>query len=153
MRASDVFEPLGEADTARLLGWLEARYGLGPQIFAGHRFWQRPSAKTIWILAAAFEGPPGFSCEALGVMVMRKMPPAGKLTSTFLQRFGQSASKNTVHFEGARLATFLSRQPVPIAGPAMGYQIVFGDGRVLGAGFIKGGLLRSELPKAWTLAL
>ncbi|MCO4762905.1 MAG: hypothetical protein KC502_15425 [Myxococcales bacterium] len=150
MHASDVFEPLNSEDSATLVAWLTARYGLSPSCLADHQLWQRPGAKPIWVTAARFAPPPDFRCETMGIMVMRKMPPAGKLTSTFLQRFGQSAKRNVVRLEGPSLERFIARDPVPVRESVEGYQIVFAGNRVLGAGFAKSGQLRSQLPKAWT---
>lgn len=151
MHASDAFERLDPTDTAQLVAWMQTRYGIAPACVAAHQFWRRPAGKAIWIAAAAFEPPPHLSCEALGVMVARKMPPGGKLTSVFLQRFGQSATRNVVRLQGDRLARFLRREAVFVGESPEGYQIVFAGERVLGAGFVTNGQLRSELPKAWAV--
>lgn len=150
---SDVFSSVNTEDVRFLMSWIQTRYGIDPACFAGHRFWRKGSSLSIWIAAAELTPPPGLMGETMGVMVCRKLPPSGKLTSTFLQRFGTSARHHIIHLDPPSIRRFLRREDVQVSVATVGYHIVFFDDRVLGAGFVRGGVLRSELPKAWTLGL
>lgn len=155
-RASLAFDLLPAADVAVLLDWLHARHGIDPGVFAAHRFWRRgagaPSG-SIWIAAADFSPPDGYTCDTLGVRVCRSMPPAAKLTSVFAQRFGASATRHVVDLRPEQVQPFLRREAVILGdSPSGGYEIVRAAGRVLGIGRLTDGALRSQLPKGWTAA-
>ncbi len=155
MRACVVFEPC--ADRARLLDFLAERYGMAPAVFDDFTFWCRPGAPSIWMTTAALELPPGPHVEALGVLVMRKPPPAGKPTSTFLMRMGGHATRQALDLDDAGAAAFLRRESLDLSATAVdgaegvrGYCVVRDRIGVIGCGFVQGGVLRSELPRAWT---
>lgn len=147
--ASVAFEPYPEAGA--LLEWLDRRFGLGPPTFAGHRFWHRPGAPAIWIADAACAPPAGPAVEALGMLVMRQPPPAGKPTSVFLQRFAAGATRNVYDLDDEQAARFLrgESQPVTPVDEGRGYCVVRWGGRVLGCGQAADGRLRCALPRSW----
>ncbi len=142
MRFSAAFEPYAEAPA--LLEWLEARYGLAPELFSQHRFWVRPGAEPIWIASEAAT-PPGVLVDAFGLKVLHRPPPGGKLTTSFIQRFGARASKQVVHLE--RLDEVVASLPVDVDPALHGHTILMWAGVAIGSGVARAGVLTPELPK------
>ncbi|MBU0551174.1 hypothetical protein KKB55_09285 [Myxococcota bacterium] len=151
-RALSDFEPHPHPDL--IWGWLEARFGIPPSVFAGHRLWRRGASPSIWI-AAATATPPPLDLESFGMLLSRKPPPHAKPTSVFLQRFGDAATLSVVRLDAAAARRFLSRaaQPIEAAGLSRGYCVARGPMGVLGCGFFDGARLLSETPKFWRAGL
>lgn len=149
MPDSAAFELL--PDQGIVPAWCADRFGIDPQVFAGHRFWRRAGTRVIRIAAARSLVPDGLAAETIGMQVMRKPPPRGKPTSVFLQRFGATAHRNTYVLDPERAARFLRREAVEIdpVDDAHGYCVVRTPERVLGCGRVDGGLLYSEIPQSW----
>lgn len=149
MRVSAAFELL--PDQGLVPRHCAERYGIDPDVFAGHRFWIRPGTRVIRIAAARCAVPDGVDAETIGMQVMRKPPPRGKPTSVFLQRFGATAHRNTYTLDAACAERYLRReaQPIDPVDDAHGYCVVRTAERVLGCGRIKEGVLYSEIPRSW----
>ena len=135
--------------------WCLAHFGIPPEVFAGHRFWQKQGQSEIWI-APRDNTPASVGClVSFGLMVMRRPPPRGKPTSIFLQRFGRDASRNVIELTVGELQRYLARSPLAVARPNLTYGdcIVRYKGRVLGCGRYEDGLLVNYWPKHFTAPL
>jgi hypothetical protein len=149
LRASAAFEPV--PDQGAVLAWLDFRYGLTADTFAGHRFWHRPGTPSIWIAAADCAPPPGLRLEAFGLLMSREPLPRAKPTSVFLQRFAATATRNVFDLDVEAAGRFLrgETQPLPAGSEGKGFCVVRAAGRVLGCGQATEGMLVSLLPRAW----
>ena len=152
MRSYDAFEPV--ADPAVITAPLAEWFGIPPETFSGHRFWKRPSARAIWVADRGLTPPPGLRPEAFGMLVSRMKSRTFKPSSVFIQRFGGAATRNTCRLTGAQLERLLAREPVPLEGTGAtdGLVILRDEGdHPIGVGLLRGGVLETQLPKAWTL--
>lgn len=142
-------------DQALVPTWCFNHFNILPQVFEGYTFWRRLSGKGVWITAPGFEVVAHPSVAALGMLVMRQLPPKGKPTSVFLQRFGQSASRNVYEINDADVLPFLERKPLDIdpIDDRRGYALVRTRDRILGCGRVKDGQIVSEIPKHWLAEL
>lgn len=131
--------------------WCLNHFDIETKVFDGYTFWRRQSGQSIWITAPGFEPVNHPSIAALGMLVMRQFPPKGKPTSVFLQRFGQTASRNVYEVDEASVIPFLQRDTLNIEpiDDRKGYALVRTRDRILGCGRIKGTTLVSEIPKHW----
>lgn len=134
---------------------LERWFGIPPETFAEHRFWQRPSARAVWVAHKDLVPPPGLRPEAFGILVARMKGRIFKSTSVFIQRFGGAATRNTWRLTHAQLEALLAREPVALEGtPEDGDGLVIlrdPDDHPIGMGLLRGGVLETQLPKSWTL--
>lgn len=136
---------------AAIRSWLDAHFGVGdlPDI----RFWVREDSQTIWAVAPAMAPPAGVPLQSLGIKAFRRAPPRGKPTSTFIALFGRRATRNVVDLDAAQTQAFVSGEQLTAAhGLALdghGYQVVRAPWGVLGCGELRGGVLKSLLPKHW----
>ena len=149
MPACADYEPL--PDQELVPRYCADRFGIDPAVFEGHVFWRPTGGRLIRIAARECVPPPGVALDSIGMQVMRRPPPRGKLTSVFLQRFAASATRNVYRLDAEQTARFMARESVPITpvDDASGYAVVFGPDGVLGCGRIDGELLISEIPRAW----
>ena len=147
------FKPLD--DQGLVPTWCSNHFDIDPTIFDGYTFWRRQSGKGVWITAPGFEEVRHESIAALGMLVMRQLPPKGKPTSVFLQRFGQSASRNVYQIDEVDVISFLERKPLEIApiDDRRGYALVRTRDRIIGCARVKDGRLVSEIPKHWLAEL
>ncbi|MCB9525515.1 MAG: hypothetical protein H6702_19360 [Myxococcales bacterium] len=152
MRNYDAFEPL--ADPSEVTGPLTRWFGIPPEAFAEHRFWQRPSAKPVWVAHKDLVPPPGLRPEAFGILVSRMKGRIFKPTSVFIQRFGGAATRNTLRLTHEQLDALLERQTLALEGhPEDGDGLVIlrdPDDHPIGMGLLRGGVLESMLPKFWS---
>ncbi|MCB9540542.1 MAG: hypothetical protein H6704_30355 [Myxococcales bacterium] len=150
MRDFVAFEPYPEAPA--LIAWFGERFGIPAAVFADFAFWHRAGSPAIWMTAAAVTPPPGLGLEALGVMTLRKPPPAGKPTSIFLMKVGAHATRRVFDLDDATAARFLAREPISVDDTETYGHVVVRDALgVLGCGMLADGVLVSELPRSWTL--
>ena len=150
-----VYESFKALDDQMLLPtWCENHFDISPRVFDGYTFWQRQSGKGVWITAPGFRKVEHHSVAAMGMLVMRQFPPKGKPTSVFLQRFGQTATRNVYELEPQQVDGFLRREPIPVTpvDDKRGYALVRSGG-VIGCGRISGRVLISEIPKHWLAEL
>ena len=149
---SDAFKPY--EGTPDLLTWLQAHFGLEPEVFDGHRFWCRPGREKLWLATA--ETKPigdGFS-DSLGILALRGAPPRLKPTSVFLQQFAHTANRNVYVLSNADGLRFLQRKTLEVkpVDDQRGYCVVRTIDTVLGCGRIHGRQLLSEVPSHWAKA-
>lgn len=148
MPDSDAFEP--HPDRAGLLSWLEWRYGMSPEAFADFEFWRRPGTGTTWIARAGVVQPTGMEVMTVGLVALRDPPPRAKPTSVFLQRFGHLATRSVQTIPDGALDGLLRGDPMPADEGLHGYVVVRTERHVVGCGSVRGGQLRSQLPRAWS---
>lgn len=149
MPACADFEPL--PDQGLVPRYCAERFGIDPAVFAGHVFWRRAGSRLIRIADRGCVPPPGVEVDSIGMQVMRRPPPRGKLTSVFMQRFAAGATRNVYRLDDARAIRFMARETLPITpvDDASGYAVVIGPDGVLGCGRVVGEHLHSEIPRAW----
>jgi len=149
-RACAAFEPLPEDRAEATFAWLEARYGLAPAVFAGHRFWHRPGSPALWLAAVGLSPPPGDATIAVGLCAFRDPPPRGKPSTVFLQRFGRHATRQACDLEALAAARYLAGEDVGWPDPALrGWVVVRAGSLVLGRGWAEGGRIRNEIKRSW----
>lgn len=157
--ASERFDrlPATEADAAgdsppsreAVVTWWEERFGVPPDTFAGHTFWERGAGK-VW----AFRGdlPSPVRVQGLGMHVLRTGGEHWKPTTNGVQRFGGAATRNVLVLDGAAASAFLrgEDQTVDWEGD-WGYLVVArevaGEPTPVGVGLYLRGELRSQVPK------
>lgn len=151
-----VYESFRTLDDQMLLPkWCENHFNISPTVFEGYTFWRRQNGKGVWITSPGFVAVEHPSVAAMGMLVMRQLPPKGKPTSVFLQRFGQTATRNVYDLEPEQVEIFLRRESVPVlpVDDKRGYALVRSGGQVIGCGRISGRTLISEIPKHWLAEL
>ncbi|MGB0647200.1 MAG: methyltransferase RsmF C-terminal domain-like protein [Bradymonadia bacterium] len=153
MLVYESFKPLD--DQMLLPKWCENHFDIAPIVFDGYTFWRRQSGKGVWITAPGFRDFEHPSVAAMGMLVMRQFPPKGKPTSVFLQRFGQTATRNVYDLQPEQVDAFLRREPILVTpvDDKRGYALVRSGDQVIGCGRISGRTLISEIPKHWLAEL
>jgi len=135
----------GRATREEILGWWEERFGIGPETFEEHTFWEKGAGK-IWVLAD--DAAEGLRIEALGMRIMHTRQEHWKPTTNAAQRFGREASRNAIDLgpEEARRFVAGEDQEIPWDGE-WGYVIatrtVAGEREPLGVGLYTYGELAS----------
>lgn len=151
-------EPFRAIDPALPVGYWREHFGVAPEAFEGHRFYQR-HANLIWIARAELTPLPGLPAEAIGMSFLRLKGSYPKPTSTAAIAFGHLATRNVIDLHQDALQTLLARQEQPWPAPpegdqtlSPGYVLLRFEGRVLGCGLWLGERLTSRLPKRWKFA-
>jgi NOL1/NOP2/fmu family ribosome biogenesis protein len=135
----------GRATREGIVGWWAERFGIAPETFDGHTFWEKGAGK-IWVLAGG--AATGLRIEALGMRIMHTRQEHWKPTTNAAQRFGRRASENCVDLtrEEARLFVAGEDQEIPWDGE-WGYVIatraIAGEREPLGVGLYTYGALAS----------
>ncbi|PSP84320.1 hypothetical protein BRC83_05450 [Halobacteriales archaeon QS_1_68_17] len=139
----------GRPTRAAVLDWWDERFGIPPEAFADHTFWERGAGK-VW----AFRGtvPTPARIEGLGITALRTRQEHWKPTTNAAQRFGGAATRNVVHLDRDRAARFARGEDQPLDRDGdWGYLIVThdlaGDPEPIGVGLYLHGELRSQIPK------
>jgi len=132
-----------------VLAWWEDRFGIPPEVFTEHTFWERGNGK-IWVFRGHIESPA--EIEGLGMTLLRTRQEHWKPTMAAIQRFGEHASRNVIHLDRSQAAAFLAGRDQELAWEGdWGYLVVTHDlaGGVepLGVGLYVYGELRSQVPK------
>jgi len=135
--------------------WCEWRFGLNPKVFRNYRFWTKAEKGDVWIASAASTPLDVGKLAAFGLLVMRRLPPRGKPTTIFLQRFGESANRNCIELGHGDLLTYMDRKAVSVTedNVTRGSCIVKAQGRVIGCGRWEDGKLINQWPKYYTTDL
>ena len=151
-----VYESFKALDDQTLVPtWCLNHFDIKPSVFDGYSFWSRQSGQSVWITAPGFEPVDHPNIAAMGMLVMRQLPPKGKPTSVFLQRFGETASRNVYVIDEASVIPFLKREALQVdpVDDRKGYALVRTRDRIIGCGRLNGHLLISEIPKHWLAEL
>jgi NOL1/NOP2/fmu family ribosome biogenesis protein len=137
------------ATRAEILEFWADRYGVPPETFAEHTFWERGAGK-IWIYRGAPPSP--VKIQGLGMTFLRTRQEHWKPTLEAAQRFGGAATDCVIHLDEPEARRFIAGedQEIPWDGD-WGYLIVTHDlaGVVepIGVGLYVYGELRSQVPK------
>ena len=146
---ADEREVEGRPTRAAVIDWWEERFGIPPDTFDEHTFWERGASK-VW----AFRGdaPSPIEVQGLGLFVLRTDGEHWKPTTNAVQRFGARATRNVLTLDAEAAEEFVrgGDQPAEWDGD-WGYLIVAlevgGVVAPLGVGLFLRGELRSQVPK------
>ncbi|MFB6302610.1 MAG: hypothetical protein ABEH78_07100 [Haloferacaceae archaeon] len=141
----------GRPSREAVLDWWDERFGIGPETFADHSFWEKGNGK-IWAVHAAVDHPAPSRIEALGMTVLRTRQEHWKPTTNAVQRFGDAATRNVIRLDADEAARFVAGQDGEVAWDGdWGYLIAAhecgGGTAPLGVGLYLHGELRSTVPK------
>ena len=137
------------ATRAEVLDWWADRFGVPPETFDGHTFWEKGKGK-IWAFASDTASPVGI--EALGMTFLRTRQEHWKPTTNAVQRFGSEASENVLHLSEGEADAFVAGHDQELDWDGdWGYLIVTheiaGAAEPIGVGLYVHGELRSQIPK------
>jgi len=143
--------PNGDEPTREsvLTFWTE-RFGVDPETFEGHTFWEK-GAGSVW--AVAGDAPEPIKIEALGVRLLRTRGDHWKPTTDGAQRFAGGATRNVIELDREQARSFVAGtdQAIDWAGD-WGFLLATtplgGKLTVLGIGLYTYGELASNVPKA-----
>ncbi|WP_129115736.1 DUF7122 family protein [Halegenticoccus tardaugens] len=146
---ADEREVPGRATREEVLRWWEDRFGVDPNAFEGHSFWEKGAGK-IWALAGDVVDP--IAVEGLGMTILRTRQEHWKPTTNAVQRFGRAATRNVIELDGARASRFAAGEDQEIEWDGdWGYLVVAhelaGGREPIGVGLYLHGELRSTIPK------
>jgi NOL1/NOP2/fmu family ribosome biogenesis protein len=139
----------GRPTRAEVLDWWAERFGVPPERFEDHTFWERGSGK-IWAFAG--DAPTPIEIESLGLVFLRTRREHWKPTLEAVQRFGGHATRNVLDLSRQAAATFLAGDDQELDWDGdWGYLLVTneiaGEREPLGVGLYVHGELRSQVPK------
>jgi len=139
----------GRPTRREVLEWWDERFGIPPETFDGHTFWERGSGK-IWAFADDVASP--VAIEGLGLAFLRTRREHWKPTLEAVQRFGDAAGDCVVHLSREAAATFVAGDDQDLDWDGdWGYLIVTtdvaGEPEPVGVGLYVHGELRSQVPK------
>jgi NOL1/NOP2/fmu family ribosome biogenesis protein len=137
------------ATRAEVLDWWDDRFGVPPEAFDGHTFWEKGKGK-IWAFASDTESP--VDVEALGLTFLRTRQEHWKPTTNAVQRFGGAATTNVIHLSAGEAEAFVAGHDQELDWDGdWGYLIVThdlaGEPEPIGVGLYLHGELRSQVPK------
>ena len=139
----------GRPTREAVLAWWDERFGIDPDVFADHTFWELGNGK-IWIFRGDLPTP--VEIEALGMLALRTRQEHWKPTLEAVQRFGGHATRNCMELGTEEAATFLAGEDQELDWDGdWGYLIVThelaGEAEPLGVGLYVYDELRSMVPK------
>jgi NOL1/NOP2/fmu family ribosome biogenesis protein len=139
----------GRAARSEVLAYWEDRFGVPPETFADHTFWEKGAGK-VWAFAGGMPDP--CAVEGLGLVFLRTRQEHWKPTLEAAQRFGGAATRNVLHLDEDRARRFLAGEDQEVAWDGdWGYLLVShdlaGGPEPLGVGLYLHGELRSQVPK------
>ena len=132
-----------------VLDFWAGRFGIPPETFAAHTFWERGKGK-LWCYRG--EPPSPVDIEGLGMTFLRTRQEHWKPTLEAVQRFGAAATENVIHLAEPEAETFVAGEDQPLDWDGdWGYLVVThdvaGDPEPVGVGLYVYGELRSQVPK------
>jgi NOL1/NOP2/fmu family ribosome biogenesis protein len=142
-------EDEGRPTRERVLEWWDERFGVAPETFEGHTFWEK-GAGQLW--AFADDAPDPFRVEGLGMKFLRARQEHWKPTTNAVQRFGREATRNVIELSPEQAARFVRGEDQELDWDGdWGYLIaahdVAGEREPIGVGLFIRGELRSVVPK------
>lgn len=139
----------GRPTREEVVAWWENRYGVPPETWAGHTFWEKGAGK-IWAFADDVVSPA--DVEGLGLRILRARQEHWKPSTNAVQRFGGAATKNVVELDGEEATRFVAGEDQEIDWDGdWGYLVaaheLAGEREPIGVGLFLHGELRSTVPK------
>ncbi|WP_324662987.1 DUF7122 family protein [Haloarcula sediminis] len=137
------------ATREEVLEFWDDRFGVPPETFEDHTFWERGKGK-LWCYRG--EPPSPVDVEALGMTFLRTRQEHWKPTLEAVQRFGEAATECVIHLSEDEAETFVAGDDQELDWDGdWGYLVVTHDlaGRrePVGVGLYVYGELRSQVPK------
>ena len=134
---------------AGILDWWDARFGVDPEVFAAHTFWERGEG-NIWVFYGDVPDPA--RVDGLGMVCVRTSGHDWKPTTNAAQRFGHHATKNVIELIDEEIDRFVAGESQHIdwsgdRGYALASATIGGERAILGVGQYIEGELRSMVPK------
>ncbi|MBX0293661.1 DUF7122 family protein [Haloarcula nitratireducens] len=142
-------EDEGRATREEVLDFWSERFGVDPETFADHTFWELGAGK-IWIYRG--DPPSPVDIEGLGMAFLRTRQEHWKPTLEAVQRFGHRARQNVVHLTDEQARRFVAGDDQELDWEGdWGYLVVThdlaGEAEPAGVGLFVYGELRSQVPK------
>jgi hypothetical protein len=142
-------EAAGRVARSEVLDYLADRFGIPPETFADHTFWEKGAGK-IWVVYGDHPSP--VEVEGLGMTCLRTRQEFWKPTTDFVQRFGELATECVVVLDDDEAARFAAGEEQEVAWDGdWGYLVAAretaGDVVPLGVGLYTYGELDSMVPK------
>ena len=140
----------GRPTREEVVQWWEQRFGVPPETWDGHTFWEKGNGK-IWAFAADVVSP--IAVEGLGLRILRARQEHWKPSTNAVQRFCRDATENVVVLDDEEAACFArgDDQELPRWDGDWGYVVaaheIAGDIEPIGVGLYLHGELRSTVPK------
>jgi NOL1/NOP2/fmu family ribosome biogenesis protein len=139
----------GRAARSEVVAWWDERFGVGPETFDGHTFWEKGAGK-VWVVHG--DRPTPIAVEGLGMTCLRTRQEFWKPTTDAVQRFGDRATRNVVVLSDDEAARFMAGEDQDVAWDGdWGYLIAAretaGETVPLGVGLFTYGELQSKVPK------
>jgi NOL1/NOP2/fmu family ribosome biogenesis protein len=140
----------GRASREAVVDYFADRFGIDPEVFDEHTFWEKGAGK-IWIYGGSAPSP--LRIEAIGMTCLRTRQEHWKPTTDFVQRFGRHASECVIDLEPEEARAFAAgeEQKIERWDGDWGYLIaaheVAGEREPIGVGLYVHGELRSMVPK------
>ena len=139
----------GRVSRQEVLEYFEDRFGIPPETFDDHTFWEKGAGK-IWVYSG--ESPSPVELEALGMTCLRTRQEHWKPTTDFVQRFGRQASECVIELSQEEAERFVDGEDQDLEWDGdWGYLIaahgVVDELEPLGIGLYVHGELRSMVPK------
>jgi NOL1/NOP2/fmu family ribosome biogenesis protein len=139
----------GRPTREAVLAFWHDRYGIDPEVFTAHTFWERGAGK-LWAFRGEIASPA--ELRGLGMTVLRTRQRHWKPTLEAAQRFGRHATRNCIHLSRPAARAFLAGEDQELDWEGdWGYLFVThslaGEAEPLGVGLYVHGELRSVVPK------
>ncbi|WP_247000894.1 DUF7122 family protein [Halosolutus gelatinilyticus] len=139
----------GRVSRAEVVDYFADRFGIPPETFDGHTFWEKGAGK-IWIYAG--DAPTPLEIEAIGMTCLRTRQEHWKPTTDFVQRFGRHATECVIDLDREAAARFAAGKDQELEwdgdwGYLIASHVVGGGLEPLGVGLYLHGELRSVVPK------
>ncbi|MCI0503827.1 hypothetical protein L0Y65_03890 [Candidatus Micrarchaeota archaeon] len=155
MRRKGSSETISPQDVSgKILGYMEERFGLGPELFSPYRMYLASKGR---VYLGPRNVPDMPKIATIGLLIAR-VNGAVKPSTNLLQIMGKHVEKNAVELEKQQALDFAKGQDVRLA-PAQlatlrdGYVLMRYNAEPLGCGFLRLGAVKNMLPKAKRLPL
>ena len=146
--------PLGSKAREAMLEFIEKRFGIESDVFAGLEFMDNGKGRIFAMNREAAIFALGNNIMSTSLPFMR-LDGAAKPTSMMIQVFGHLAKSNIISLEMRKAKEFTEGFDIAAEnhGCSDGYVIVKYHGCVLGCGLLRGNEIKNMLPKAKRMPL
>jgi NOL1/NOP2/fmu family ribosome biogenesis protein len=141
---------LDESEEEALLGYLDERFGIPPEVFEDYFWFKRE--KTWWMVRASrlIEKASTLKISLVGLRAFTKIGEFIKPTTRMIQVFGKHAVKSRLEVGKNDLRRLLAGETLPIESrQENGYVILSHGGDIIGLGLLLNNLVRSQLPRQY----